>query len=259
MDTLDTDQTIVINSEFKNTKGLCGLKNLGNTCFMNSIIQCLSNTGPLLEYMVSNNFKQDINEDKEESELVESWNLVVRNLWHKNSTYVPNNFLRVIQGLAMMKDRGQFTGFQQNDSQEFLQFFLEMFHNAVCKEVNMDIAGTPRNDYDKLALEAYKNYKEFFKNDYSEIVKLFYGQFFTRIKTLKGNKEEISRSFEPFNMLSLELSPDSSGKYTLESCLNNFTKVEKLDSNKENTVKYKEVKFWSLPQFLVIYFKRWDF
>jgi len=259
MDNIDIDQTIQIDSHYKNKKGLCGLKNLGNTCFMNSIIQCLSNTGPLLEYMVSNTFKSEINEDKDEAELVENWNIVVRNLWHKNSIYVPNNFLKVVQGLAMMKNRGQFTGFQQNDSQEFLQFFLEMFHNAVCKEVNMDISGKPRNDYDKLALEAYKNYKEFFKNDYSEIVKIFYGQFFTRIKTVTGNKEEVSRSFEPFNMLSLELSPDSDGKYSLESCLSNFTKVEKLDTNKENTVRYKEVRFWNLPNVLVIYFKRWDF
>jgi len=209
--------------------------------------------------MVSNEFKEDLNNDKEESKMVDNWNVVVRNLWHKNSTFVPANFLKNIQELAMFKDRDQFTGFQQNDSQEFLQFFLEMFHNAVCKEVNMDISGKPRNDFDKMALEAYKNYKDFFKNDYSEIVKLFYGQFFTRIRTHSDNKEEISRSFEPFNMLSLELSKNTDDKYTLDSCLSNFTKVEKLDTNKENTVRYKEVKFWSLPKVLVIYFKRWDF
>lgn len=32
--------------------GMTGLNNLGNTCFMNSIIQCLSNTQPLRDYFL---------------------------------------------------------------------------------------------------------------------------------------------------------------------------------------------------------------
>ena len=257
MASLDIDHTHAVNDEFLNTKGLCGLRNLGNTCFMNSIMQCLSNTRPLLEYMVENKFKSDLNSNKGESELVEQWNIVVRNLWHKNATFTPSNMLRTVQQLAITKDRPQFTGFQQNDSQEFLQFFLEMFHNAICKEVNMEIEGVARNDFDKMAIEAYKNFVSFFKNDYSEIVKLFYGQFFSQVKTQKNGKTEVSRSFEPFNMLSLELAKDEDGEYSLESCLENFTKIEKIDSEK-NTLKTKEVKFWSLPRVLVIYFKKWD-
>lgn len=255
---LDFDEAIQISDKFMHKKGLCGLRNLGNTCFMNSMLQCLSNTRPFLEYVLSNKYKNDLDNSKLESTLVDNWNVVVRSLWYKNAVHAPNKFLSSLQQLAVFKDRGEFTGFQQNDSQEFLQFFLEMFHNAICKEVSMEITGQARNDFDKLAIEAYKNFRNFFKSDYSEIVKIFYGQFFSRVKTVTPSKEEISNTFEPFNMLSLELHKEKNNEYNLMDCLENFTKVEKLDISNKDNQKFKEIKFWSLPEILIIYFKRWN-
>lgn len=68
-------------------RGVTGLRNLGNTCFMNSGLQCISHVTELTEYFLSNKYLQDINKDNPlgtKGELCMSFANMLKHLWYGN-------------------------------------------------------------------------------------------------------------------------------------------------------------------------------
>jgi ubiquitin C-terminal hydrolase len=244
------------NKTFFYKKGLCGLTNLGNTCFMNTIIQCLNNTLEFSKYFISDSWKEDINEEKKDKHLVEQWVHLCKGLWYKNAVITPTSFHRIVQITAISKGYPEFSGFSQNDSQEFLQFFLECMHNGLSREVIMNVNGEVKCELDKMELEATKQWIEYFKNDYSPIVELFYGQLYSKITNDKNNDK--SEIYEPFSNLALEI-PDKKGNITIYDCLNNFCNPEEVPDFGDTDKKYhKSLSLWKTPKHLVVFFKRFD-
>ena len=242
-------------------KGLTGLCNLGNTCFINTILQILSHT-KLLNDFLDTNYYNKLNNNNEAVLLVE-WDNLRKLMWKKNCLISPERFIQAIHNLSKTKNIDNFADYSQNDVSEFIQFLLESFHLGIAKEVDITIQGDCKNENDKLALLCYSTIKKMYEKEYSVIYKLFYGVFYSQLSNLETEKV-IKYIPETFFILNLPM-PDKKNIELLD-CFDLFTEGEYLmDENayfneetnqKENIC--KKIYFWSLPEILVIDLKRYN-
>ena len=104
-------------------KGLTGLGNVGNSCYLNACVQILSHTYELSDYLEKQTYVKKINKTPDSVLLVE-WDKLRKLMWSDNCTIAPWGFVKAVQKVALSKGRDLFTGHAQNDVQEFIQFLI---------------------------------------------------------------------------------------------------------------------------------------
>ncbi|XP_067221942.1 ubiquitin carboxyl-terminal hydrolase 2a isoform X2 [Chanodichthys erythropterus] len=253
--------TSPVRENSKSAQGLVGLRNLGNTCFMNSILQCLSNTQSLRDYCLHNSHRRDLNNNsRTNTALMEEFAKLIQTMWTSSSSEAvsPSEFKTQIQRYAP-----RFVGYNQQDAQEFLRFLLDGLHN----EVNR-VTVRPRGnieDFDHLSDEekGKKMWAKYLEREDSKIVDLFVGQLKSSLTCSECGY--CSTVFDPFWDLSLPISKGY-GEVSLMDCMRLFTKEDVLDGDEKPTCyrckarrrctkKFTVQKF---PKILVLHLKRFS-
>ena len=185
------------------TRGRCGGRNLGNTCFMNSSIACLSNCTELTYYFLKGDYKKDINEENTlgmKGELAKSWGDLLHQYWvDDTSVGDPSDFKYTIGRKAV-----RFRGYGQQDSNEFMSVFLDYLNedlNRTTKKEYIEMKEKGENESDE---ECAKRYWECnLKRNDSIITDLFCGQFKSTITCPECGW--INITFDPFDTINLPL------------------------------------------------------
>ena len=236
-----------------------GLTNLGNTCYMNSALQCLSH----LPHLHPNNedLTLDITKRLKSNDytLMSEWFRLQKQMWDGSNGVI--NTMPILKEFIKQCHLKNFffQSFQQNDAQEFITFFIDLLHESIKRKVKIDIIGTPKNDYDKLKIESIKAWSKFFESNYSYIIKNFYSKLLSLTSCPKCNY--LAKNHEPISTINLSL---NEGYKNLYDCLDEFVKDFTLDVDNswkcEKCNQYvcpqKKINFWELSPVLIISIKQ---
>ena len=183
--------------------GRAGLFNLGNTCYLNSTIQCLSNTLDLTKYFLKDYYKNDINTGNNlgsSGQIADSYSNLIKEMWIGSYRPVNPRDFRI----NFIKNTKLFNNNEQQDSQEFLCCLLDRLHEDLNRITNKKYKELEEQKPDESDETASKRWWDYHKSrEDSIIVDLFHGQYKSSIMCLTCGYT--STSYETYMYLGLPI------------------------------------------------------
>lgn len=241
-----------------NMRGVLGLANLGNTCYMNSVIQALRNCPEWTLYCKQNKVDEFIS-DKESNpaKLLFAYKDLLQSIWGGTGpAYVkPLGFYEQLRHIVKGTLYEDFVRRTPQDAHEFMVWLLDQMYIATQRKVDIKIHN--ESALSPMMLGAVKGWKAAFESQHSPLTDLIFGLY--RIQYTCGGCGAIHTRWETFNVLKLAMPHGKPA--TLEECLKCELAEESIegyqcDGCKQKTTTKKSVSIWRLPKVLIVTLKR---
>lgn len=227
---------------------------MGNTCYINTVCQCLGTCAPFIEFIVTHGNKI------EKAMHLESiiWNLceIYSLMWKEDVDHaiIPKGLLKSIY----TKVNKDINIFEQNDISEFLGIFLDKINSEVCHTFDQSFGPYGLTPIEDLRKKLDESWSESHKKDFSSLKDVFYGQLVSQI--ICGNCKKIHHNYEVYMNIMLPIVGNTLHEclqsYFSQECINVEDALWRCDQCNTRTKSDKALKLWRIPKVLVISLKR---
>lgn len=231
-----------------------GLANLGNTCSINTLIQCLGHCDRFRNIILENDFEIK-QKDNNEFSIYKELKLIFKQLWIDKHSLSPKRFVK-----ALLETLGNdFSYGDQFDLTEILMIMVnnmtEETHDEQFKSKHLIKKNYNIPIFDYLQDISHKNWELFFKNSNSPINDILQGTQIQQVECNKCNK--LYHNIEPFFFNYIEITGNH-----ISDCFDTFLKTELVEQWKcmecSSTEGTKVNRFWKLPNTWIIILKRFN-
>ncbi len=235
-----------------------GFINFGATCYLNAALQCLSH----IDILSNDDFKQQVEKyKKDNTPLLDEWLNIQDKMWSDNSESIHTmNLIKVFMNKCH-ENSIEFNSFVQNDTSEFLIYFLDFIHEEICRKININISGDPKSILSKLYHNNLKQFKKEYEQKYSYIIENFHSRSLNITSCMECNYK--TDNHESLQIISLTLHPKYS---SFTDCLDDYVKTFNLDDDNKWTCDKcnlavnpeKKTIFWNFSPIIIFLIKKYN-
>jgi len=234
-----------------------GLSNLGNTCYINSVLQSICLNEDLCYFLLSNKYKKKMK--VVDNAFMTNLTRTLRAMYDVKKIIAPVSLIKTLD-----KEIDNLNIHCQQDAMDILITILDKIDTVLSREVNVKIKPLPNSD--KVTINSKKEWSNFLQKNYSEIKKFYYGQLCSITHCNECLNESII--YEPTAHIPLSL-PSLTPNETADiyDCFKTFNENEKLENENQylcskcnkKTDATKKMSIKITPSHLVIQLKRFTY